>query len=222
MRVQYSLNYEQGWRKHALCFSHQEPSDQDPFSLDKSVRRSQDGQPRHYSFFCIEFNPLEAFMTARPLPRFSHVRHSMKFVAILGLLSFVLLILFAFPAVSEAQTAQCTPTGSDCAIPEDLPLQFPPGFIAVSGDAVLAPTLNSNLNAVSDIFHGNNDSIDTGLDTGIGLSVFLFSGHNGTLPNPSTYSANAVENRDNPEGHGDTQYFGNGTDYHLETGVLSN
>jgi hypothetical protein len=162
-------------------------------------------------------------MTARPLPRFSHVRHSMKFLAVLGSLSFFLLILLAFPAVSAAPTvAQCTPTGSDCAIPEDVQLQFPQGFIAVSGDAVLAPTLNSDLHAVSDVLHIDNDFIDTGLGTGIGLSAFLFSGHNGTLPNPLTYSANAVEIRENPEGHGDTQYFGNGTDYHLETGVLSN
>jgi hypothetical protein len=122
-----------------------------------------------------------------------------------------------------AQTvAQCTPTGSDCAIPEETQLQFPPGFLAISGDSVLAPTLNSDLAAVSDIFHIDNDFFDSGLGTGLGLSCFLFSGHNGTLPSPSSYTANAVEIRENPEGHGDTQYFGNGTDYHLETGVLSN
>ena len=162
-------------------------------------------------------------MTARPLPRFSHVFHSAKSLAVLVSVSFVLLILLAFPAVSAAPTvAQCTPSGSDCAIPEEVQLQFPQGFIAISGDAVLAPTLNSALPAVSDVFHIDNDFIDTGLGTGIGFSAFLFSGHNGTLPNPSMYSANAVEMRENPEGHGDTQYFGNGTDYHLETGVLSN
>jgi hypothetical protein len=121
---------------------------------------------------------------------------------------------------SGAPVAQCTPTGSDCAIPEGVQLQLP--FLAISGDVVLAPTLNSNLHAVSDVFHIDNDFFDAGLGTGIGFSGFLFSGHNGTLPDPSTYNANAVEIRENPEGHGDTQYFGNGTDYHLETGVLSN
>jgi len=166
-------------------------------------------------------------MGNRQFLQFSHVHHSTKFLPVLGSLSLVLLILLVFPGVSTGQTsgnrvAQCTPSDSDCAIPEDVQLQFPQGFIAISGDAVLAPTLHSSLHAVSDILHIDNDFIDTGLGTGIGFSCFLFSGHNGTLPAPSTYSANAVEIRENPEGHGDTQYFGNGTDYHLETGVLSN
>ena len=136
-----------------------------------------------------------------------------------------LLVLCLLPLVAFAQSdpvAQCTPSGSDCAILEDVHLQLPPGFIAVSGDVVLAPTLNSNLHAVSDVFHINNDFIDTGLGTGIGISVFLFSGPTSQVPSPSTYSVNALEIRENPEGHGDTQYFGNGTDYHLETGALSN
>jgi hypothetical protein len=159
-------------------------------------------------------------MTARPLPRSSHVRHSMKFFAVLGSLSFVLLILLAFPAVSAAPTvAQCTPSGSDCAIPENIPLQFP--FLLISGDVPLAPNLHSNLNAVSDVFHLDNNFFDTGAGTGIGFAGILFSGEQ-AVPPISSYSANAVEIRENPAGHGDTQYFGNGTDYHLETGVLSN
>jgi hypothetical protein len=159
-------------------------------------------------------------MTARPLPRFSHVRHSMKFLAVLGSLSFVLLILVAFPGVSAAQTvAQCTPTASDCAIPEDVPLQFP--FLLISGDVPLAPNLHSNLNAVSDVFHLENNFFDSGAGTGIGFAGILLSGQH-AVPPISSYSANAVEIRENPAGHGDTQYFGNGTDYHLETGVLSN
>ena len=159
-------------------------------------------------------------MTARPLPRFSHVRHSMKFLAVLGSLWFVLLILVAFPGVSAAQTvAQCTPTASDCAIPEDVPLQFP--FLLISGDVPLAPNLHSNLNAVSDVFHLENNFFDSGAGTGIGFAGILLSGQH-AVPPISSYSANAVEIRENPAGHGDTQYFGNGTDYHLETGVLSN
>jgi hypothetical protein len=146
-------------------------------------------------------------------------------VLVRGALLSVFAIFLVSPVASVAQTsgapvAQCTPTGSDCAIPEGVQLQLP--LLAISGDAVLAPTLNSNLHAVSDVFHIDNDFFDAGLGTGIGFSGFLFSGHNGTLPDPSTYSANAVEIRENPEGHGDTQYFGNGTDYHLETGALSN
>jgi len=146
-----------------------------------------------------------------------------RFILVQGAFLSLLVISLLSPYASMAQTvAQCTPTGSDCAIPEQIPLQFPPGFIAISGDAVLAPTLNSDLAAVSDILHINNDFFDSGLGTGIGFSCILFSGHNGTLPSPATYTANAVEIRENPLGLGDTQYFGNGTDYHLETGVLSN
>jgi hypothetical protein len=40
------------------------------------------------------------------------------------------------------------------------------------------------------------------------------------LPPVSSYSANAVEIRETPEGHGPTDYFGNGTDYFLDTGVV--
>ena len=166
-------------------------------------------------------------MSQRPFPRFSHIHPSMKSLSVLSSLSVVLLTLLAFPRVSAAQTsnssvpvAQCTPSFSDCAIPEEVQLQFP--FLAISGDAVLAPSLHSDLAAVSDIFRVDNNFFDSGLGTGLGFAAFLFSGHNGTLPGPSSYSANAVEIRENPEGHGDTQYLGNGTDYHLETGVLSN
>jgi hypothetical protein len=110
--------------------------------------------------------------------------------------------------------AQCTPTFSDCAIPEDVALRF--RFLAIAGDVVLLPDQHANLAAVSDVFRIANNFIDTGLGTGLGLSAFLFSGH-GNLPAPATYSANAVGIREQPTGP--TQYFGNGTDYHLLTAV---
>lgn len=153
--------------------------------------------------------------------RFPLANQLRRFVLVPGAFLCLFVILLASPVPSMAQTvAPCTPTFSDCAIPEETQLQFP--FLAISGDAVLAPTLDSNLAAVSDVFHLDNNFFDSGQGTGIGFAGFLFSGHNGTLPGPSTYSANAVEIQENPLGHGDTQYFGNGTDYHLETGVLSN
>jgi hypothetical protein len=143
-------------------------------------------------------------MSGRRLLPFLQALDSTKFVFLDVVLS-VLVIFLVSVSVSSAPmanaVAQCTPTGSDCAIPEEVQLRFPQGFIAVSGDVVLAPTLNSDLHAVSDVFHINNDFIDTGLGTGIGVSSFLFSGHFGTLPDPSTYSINAVEIRENPEGH---------------------
>src|SRR5690348_13377758 len=109
----------------------------------------------------------------------------------------VLVVLTCIPVSSVAQTpvAQCTSTFSDCAIPENVALQFP--FLAISGDVVLAPTLHSNLNAVSDVFRINNNFIDTGAGTGIGFAGILFSGQQ-AVPAISSYSANAVEMRENP------------------------
>lgn len=106
-------------------------------------------------------------------------------------------------------------------IPEDVPVKFPRGFLAIAGDVALLPGVYSDLHAVSDVFRLENNLLDTGLGTGLGNSGFLFSGHFGMLPNPSTYSANAVGFRENPEGLGD-MHLGNGTDYFLGTGVLSN
>ena len=155
-------------------------------------------------------------MNTRRLSLVFRAHHSIAF----GILLSILLI---FPALSAAQAsdpvAQCTQTFSDCAIPENVPLEFP--FLFISGDVVLAPTLHSNLNSVSDVFRLDNNFFDTGAGTGIGFAGVLFSGQQALPPIPS-YSANAAEMRENPEGHGDTQYLGNGTDYHLETGVLSN
>src|SRR5689334_8371484 len=60
----------------------------------------------------------------------------------------MLVTFLAGGAVVNAQTnsappiAQCTSSFSDCAIPENVLLQFPSGFLAISGDAVLAPNLH--------------------------------------------------------------------------------
>ena len=110
--------------------------------------------------------------------------------------------------------AQCTPTFSYCAIPENILLQFP--FLAFSGDLAVVPKLNANLAATSDVFRISNNLVDTGAGTGLGFVAFLYSGHN-ELPHPSTYSANFVEIRE--QRIGATQYLGNGTDYHLLTAV---
>jgi hypothetical protein len=147
---------------------------------------------------------------------------SMKYAPRLIARLFVTGVL-AGSVVAAAQSApaplQCTSTLSDCAVPENTLLSFP--TVVISGDAVLAPNLNSNLNSVRDVFRINNNFVDTGAGTGIGFTGILFSGEH-AVPAISSYSANAAEIRETPAGHGDTQYFGNGTDYHLETGVLSN
>lgn len=131
---------------------------------------------------------------------------------------FVIAVVWPVTSVAQtAQPAQCAPDFSACAIPEKVQLVFP--FLAIAGDVTLVPNAHANLTAASDLFHIDNNFIDTGLGTGIGFGAFLFSGNTLTLPAPSTYSANFVEIRETPEGHGPTQYFGNGTDYFLDTGV---
>ena len=151
-----------------------------------------------------------------------------RFVLVTGAILFALVLSLVFPVSSAAQSSSavavpCNQFFAACGpIPEEVPVKFPRGFLAVAGDVALLPTVSSDLHAVSDVFHLENNLLDTGLGTGLGNSGFLFSGHFGTLPNPSTYSANAVGFRENPEGLGDTQYLGNGTDYFLGTGVLSN
>lgn len=151
-------------------------------------------------------------MNAQRLLSFFRSHHSVTLVVFFSL-------FLIFPALCAAQV-QCTPTFSDCAVPEsNTELQFP--FLFISGDAVLVPALQSDLNAASDVFRLENNFFDTGAGTGLGFAGFLFSGEQ-SVPAVSSFSANFVEIRENPEGHGDTQYFGNGTDYHLETGVLSN
>jgi hypothetical protein len=122
--------------------------------------------------------------------------------------------LSAPTAFGQAVAAQCDPTFSNCAIPENTQVVFP--FLAISGDVVLLPNLKANVAAASDVFRVANNFVDTGLGTGIGFGAFLYSGHL-TLPAPSTYSANAVGIREQPTGA--TQYLGNGTDYHLLTAV---
>ena len=133
------------------------------------------------------------------------------------LLTIIPIVIFSTTLLSATTIVQCTPTFSDCAVPENLLLQFP--FLAISGDVVLVPNLNVDLAAVSNVFRVFNNFVDTGAGTGIGFVAELYDGkHN--LPSTSTYSANAVVMLKQPTGA--TQYIGNGTDYHLMTAVTPN
>ena len=167
-------------------------------------------------------------MSNPPLRRSARSENIERFVLVTAAMFFALVVSLVFPVSSAAQSTTtvsvpCNQFFTACGpIPENVPVTFPPGFLAISGDVALLPSAHSDLHAVSDVFHLDNNLLDTGLGTGLGNAGFLFSGHFGTLPDPSTYSANAVGFRENPEGLGDTQYLGNGTDYFLGTGVLSN
>jgi hypothetical protein len=81
-------------------------------------------------------------------------------------------------------------------------------FTAFAGDVILDDP------AVSDVFRIFNNLVNTGGGTGLGNMAFLYSSDDSTpLPNPLTYSANAVFITENPTGF--TPYLGNGTNYQL-------
>ena len=116
---------------------------------------------------------------------------------------------FVSPATAGPVAAQCNASFTLCLIQEDVLLQLPP--FAISGDVIL---IDPQTNAVSDVFRIFNNLVDTGGGTGIGDLAFLYSSDDSTpLPNPTTYSLNAVRIMEDPSGI--TQYFGNGTDYVL-------
>jgi hypothetical protein len=167
-------------------------------------------------------------MNTQPVVLPAQSENLRRFVPGMAAMFLALAISLVFPVSSAAQSSStvavpCNGSFTACGpIPENVQVTFPAGFLAISGDVALLPSLQSNLSSVSDVFHLDNNLLDTGLGTGLGNAGFLFSGSLSTLPNPSTYSANAVRFRESPEGLQFTQYIGNGTDYFLETGVIPN
>jgi hypothetical protein len=111
---------------------------------------------------------------------------------------------------NAATIAACTSNLSQCFIPENTLLQLPSGDSAFAGDVVIT---EANLTTVSDLFRIFNNLVDTGAGTGLGNMLFLYSADDGGVPDPSTYSVNAVFIVEDPSGL--THYFGNGTDYVL-------
>jgi hypothetical protein len=133
-------------------------------------------------------------------------------------ISGLLLLLAGFVALtarpaSAAAITDCSADFSICYIPENVFLQFPPGFLAISGDVVLEEPDGS----ASDVFRIFNDLFDTGGGTGLGTTAFLYSAGDSTpLPDPSTYSANVQfipESTASPQ----TFYLGDGTIYVLNS-----
>ena len=120
---------------------------------------------------------------------------------------FAALVLLSAPAAA-GPIASCNASFTMCGIPENVLLQLP--FTAIAGDAIVTELGSA---VVSDVFRIFNNIINTGGGTGLGNMVFLYSSDDTTLPNPSTYSANAVFLTENPSGI--TSYLGNGTNYQL-------
>ena len=122
---------------------------------------------------------------------------------------FVGLILLCVPAAA-ATIAPCDATFTTCLIQENILFQLP--FTAFAGDAIVTEPGSF---VVSDIFRIFNNIVNTGLGTGLGNMAFLYSADDTALPDPSTYSANAVFLSENPAPGSATVYLGNGTNYLL-------
>jgi hypothetical protein len=127
---------------------------------------------------------------------------------------FVLSTLAFVPSVHAASLSSCAPDLSSCSIFENELFSLP--FLAIAGDVILIDHWQGG--GVSDVFRIFNDVVDTGGGTGLGQTVFLYSEDTGNLPDPSTYSVNAVTiNEATGSGGGliSTDFVGNGTLYHL-------
>ena len=137
-------------------------------------------------------------------------------------LALAVLCLFSLPAMADTLPAEgCNADNTVCVAIEGQTMSYTPGFFGISGDALLVDN-SGNVDGVFRIF---NDLIDTGGGTGLGLTAFLFGVTTG-LPDPSTFSANAIEiaiGSDNGTGvpllkvpgFVETEFVGNGTLYEL-------
>jgi hypothetical protein len=137
------------------------------------------------------------------------MRNLLRSALVLGL------IVFSSVSVLAATPASCTPNLTSCSITENVLLQLP--FLAISGDVVVQ---DPNSATVSDVFRIFNDFADTGGGTGLGRLAILYSRDDNTqLPDPSTYSANAVFIKESASGS--TSYSGNGTTFSLDTSAVT-
>jgi hypothetical protein len=128
-----------------------------------------------------------------------------------GNLAWIVLVFGIFGVLAAPcfadEMATCAPDFSSCLIPENVVLDL--RFQAIAGDVVL---LEPDL-SISDVFRVFNNILDTGLGTGLGDVAFLYSSNDSVpLPDPSTFSANAVGIL---EQGSITAFNGNGTVYFL-------
>jgi hypothetical protein len=131
-----------------------------------------------------------------------------RLVLFLGLIVFPASV--AFPAVR----ASCNANFTACFIPENVLVQLP--FTAIAGDVIVQDPSSTG---VSDVFRILNNFVDTGGGTGLGSLAILSSRDDNTpLPDPSTYSLNAITIKE--AATGSTSYFGNGTTYTLDTSSI--
>lgn len=129
-------------------------------------------------------------------------------------LALALASLLMLPAPALAvPSSSCSPDLTVCSIYEDGSF-FQPGFLFISGDLVLVDTSGQ----ISDVLRFFNDFVDTGGGTGIGFTMFLYSDDEHNLPDPASFSVNAVFILEGPTIVGsfiETDYFSDGTLYQI-------
>jgi hypothetical protein len=116
---------------------------------------------------------------------------------------------------SAASVSSCAADFSSCNVYEGQFLTLPGDGIA--GDVIVKDPVGG---ATVDVFRIFNNLVDTGGGTGLGTSAFLYGADINDLPNPSTYSVNAVSILRagfGPTGFYETDYNGNGTIYRIFT-----
>jgi len=137
----------------------------------------------------------------------------MKTTVMATMLSLTALALV--PGAYAGPISSCAPDMSSCQVFEGSLLNPAPGAFFVSGDVLL---IDQWTGQVSDVFRIFNDLFDTGGGTGLGVTALLYSEDLGNLPDPSTYSVNAVsiyESYGSGGGPIETDYYGNGTIYQI-------
>ena len=122
--------------------------------------------------------------------------------------------LVALAIVGEVRAtpiAPCNASFTACTIAENVLLELP--FFAVAGDTIVLEPGSSTV--TSDVFRIFNNLVNTGGGTGLGDLAFLYSIDDGPLPDPSTYSFNAITIHEPASGN--ASFNGNGTVYTLQT-----
>ncbi len=139
----------------------------------------------------------------------------MRFLKGLVWLCFAALALFS-SSITAAPISSCASDGSICNVYEGQLLTYPDGDFGYAGDLIIRDSAAMTVN----IFRVFNDLVDTGGGTGIGSAAFLYGADLKNLPDPSTYSINAVmisRGTAGPAGYYETDYTGNGILYRLFT-----
>jgi hypothetical protein len=136
----------------------------------------------------------------------------MRFLKAIPALVLASFVVVALPALG-GPISSCNADSTVCSIYEDGTF-FQPGFLFIAGDVVLTDPSG----AISDVLRFFNDFVDTGSGTGLGFTMFLYSDDEVNLPDPRTFSANAVFLTEGPSivnGLIETDYFNDGTLYQI-------